>query len=177
MNKPVWLTLVGVLEPGLTRAFVLTAAGAIQQGHTAVHILVQSPGGATVDGIFLHNFIKSIPVPVTTYNLGHVGSAANLVYLAAADRVVADTATFMLHRVRAAPTHDGTVQAMQALAHTIGIDEANTNAIFERALRLTQAQRDVFALADLVLNAEQALACGLATRSGLFAPGAPLIGV
>lgn len=177
MNKPLWLTLVGVLEPGLTRAFVLTAAGAIQQGHTDLHILVQSPGGATVDGVFLHNFIKSIPIPVTTYNLGHVGSAANLVYLAAADRVVADTATFMLHRVRAAPTHDGTVQAMLALATTIGIDEANTEAIFKRDLRLTPQQREVFAVADLVLNAEQALACGLATRIGLFAPGTPLISV
>lgn len=70
-----------------------------QQGATKVYIAMHSPGGQVISGIMMYNLLKSLPLEVTTHNIGNVDSIANAVFLAGSKRYACSAATFMFHGV------------------------------------------------------------------------------
>lgn len=58
---------------------------------------ISSDGGEVTYGIALYNYLKSMPFPVYTHNLGDVSSAAVLLYLAGEIRTAAPNSRFMIH--------------------------------------------------------------------------------
>jgi len=45
-------------------------------------MLLSIPRGSVGDGITIHNFIRALPIPLITYNIGQVNSIGNIVYQA-----------------------------------------------------------------------------------------------
>jgi ATP-dependent protease ClpP protease subunit len=68
-----------------------------QQNFGTLTILFSSEGGSTDQSMALYNFIRQLPVPVHMHAMGHVGSAAFPVFLAADKRTSAKNARFFLH--------------------------------------------------------------------------------
>lgn len=60
-------------------------------------VLFSSEGGSTDQSISLYNFIRQLPVSISIHAVGHVGSAANIVYLAADQRTAAPHSRFFFH--------------------------------------------------------------------------------
>lgn len=60
-------------------------------------IMFSSEGGSTDQSLALFNFIRQLPVPVRMHAVGHVGSAAVPVFLAASRRTCAPLARFFFH--------------------------------------------------------------------------------
>ena len=58
---------------------------------------INSEGGEVTYGVALYNYLKSMPFPVYTHNLGDVSSAAVLLYLAGETRTAAPNSRFMIH--------------------------------------------------------------------------------
>ena len=56
-----------------------------------------SHGGANLYGFAIYNFLRSLPVPVDTHNLGGVNSMANIIYLAGEHRTASPNSRFLLH--------------------------------------------------------------------------------
>jgi ATP-dependent protease ClpP protease subunit len=54
-----------------------------------VHALFQSAGGYVEDGVFFYNFLRSIPIELTLYNVGQISSAGVIAYLRARNRKTA----------------------------------------------------------------------------------------
>ena len=117
----------------------------------------------------LYNFLRTLPVEVSLYNVGTVASAAALVYLGAKSRKVSATATFMLHRTQAAPA-GVTAERLQALGKSVALDDERTETILRAHLKLPDDLWDVHKVADLWLSAEEAIKYGLATEIADFAP-------
>ena len=73
----------------------------IIQGQTnpieSLTVNINSEGGEVTYGIALYNYLKSMPFPVYTHNLGDVSSAAVLLYLAGEVRTAAPNSRFMIH--------------------------------------------------------------------------------
>ena len=61
--------------------------------------MISSPGGGVADGIAVYNFLRSIPIPVTTYNIGTVDLISNVIFQAGKHRVSYPTSRFMFHGV------------------------------------------------------------------------------
>jgi ATP-dependent Clp protease protease subunit len=165
----VWAIFAGVIDQGAVSRFFngFTAASANQVGH--LHLLFQSTGGTVADGVCLYNFLHTLPVEISLYNVGTVASAGALVYLGAKNRKASTTATFMLHRTQAAPL-GATAERLQALGKSVMLDDQRTEAILRAHLKLPDDLWDVHRVADLWLSAEEAVKYGLATEIADFAP-------
>ncbi|HMP16198.1 MAG TPA: ATP-dependent Clp protease proteolytic subunit [Gemmatales bacterium] len=70
-----------------------------RQGFKEAHLLISSPGGGVIRGIELHNFLRGLPIQLSTYNTATVDSIANIVYLAGDKRYVNQNANFLMHGV------------------------------------------------------------------------------
>jgi ATP-dependent protease ClpP protease subunit len=84
----------------LNTANILRAriSGVLQQSDFGtLTILFSSEGGSTDQSMALYNFIRQLPVPIHMHAVGHVGSAAFPVFLAADKRTSAANARFFLH--------------------------------------------------------------------------------
>ncbi len=51
------------------------------------------------DGLTVYNVLRSLPINVTTYNVGSVNSIGNVVFLAGDKRYAAKSSSFMFHGV------------------------------------------------------------------------------
>lgn len=64
---------------------------------TELRIFISSRGGDTVSGFTAYNFLKSLPVKVTTHNLSNVESIANVMFMAGEERTANKLSRFLLH--------------------------------------------------------------------------------
>ena len=64
-----------------------------------VYLLLNSNGGNVNAGIHCYNMLRSLPIVLTTHNVGNVDSIANTIFLAGEKRYVAASASFMFHGV------------------------------------------------------------------------------
>ena len=60
-------------------------------------LFMSSEGGDVTAGIAMYNFLRSMPVPVETYNFGAIESVAVFVYLAGNKRYTLPDARFLVH--------------------------------------------------------------------------------
>ncbi|EEI47924.1 MAG TPA: Clp protease [Proteus vulgaris] len=84
---------------------------AIANGATEIKIHISSQGGDIAAGFTAYNFLKSLPVNVTTHNISNVESIANIIYLAGSKRLINPMARFLLH-----PFHWG-LGGLQSVDH------------------------------------------------------------
>lgn len=112
------------------------------QATSEIRLYISSKGGDTVAGFTAYNFLKSLPIKVTTHNLSNVESIANVIFMAGSERFANPLSRFLLHPLHwgfAAPQADHLrlrewaacldddlqrfVQVMNAEIHTITPDE------------------------------------------------------
>lgn len=101
MERELTITIVGVIGGVITSRKdqienALTVA--MQNRLTKVNLVISSEGGSADDALVIHSIIKSSPVPVHAYLVGHVMSAATVI-ACAADKVIAlPSSIYMIHR-------------------------------------------------------------------------------
>ncbi|HYQ52232.1 MAG TPA: ATP-dependent Clp protease proteolytic subunit, partial [Pseudomonas sp.] len=59
-----------------------TCGKALQQGADVVQLNIATMGGECSYGFTLYNFLRGLPVPLHTHNLGTVESMGNILFLA-----------------------------------------------------------------------------------------------
>lgn len=64
-----------------------------------LYILINTPGGGVNLGIVIHNYLKSLPIEVTTHNVGQVDSIGNVIFVAGKNRFANSNSTFLFHGV------------------------------------------------------------------------------
>lgn len=177
-RPPLFLTLAGLVNQEMSSRVFQTLTGGIRDGFDNVHLLVQSTGGFIGDGIAIYNFLSSLPITLTTYNVGHVASIAVPIFLSGANRICSETATFMIHRP-ANTNIGGPSNAVAAIAHSLDIDEERCKTILKSKITLTPKQWAAYANNDLTFSAKEALKAGFVHRHGLFTPikNAPLFNI
>jgi ATP-dependent protease ClpP protease subunit len=146
------------------------AAIATSNNVTHVHLAFQTSGGAVADGVAIYNLFHAFPLPLTLYNIGSIMSAGIIAYLGAPNRLVSLHGTFMIHRT-VSPGIGATSERLHAMAKSVILDDTRTENIFIAAkLNINKDQREIHKVADLWLSSDEAVAAGLATAIGEFAP-------
>ncbi|WP_459205683.1 ATP-dependent Clp protease proteolytic subunit [Pseudomonas sp. MLB6B] len=74
-----------------------TCAKALHQEATLIQINVATMGGECSYGFTLYNFLRSLPIPVHTHNLGTVESMGNILFLAGERRTACTYSKFLFH--------------------------------------------------------------------------------
>jgi ATP-dependent Clp protease protease subunit len=146
-----------------------TAAVACKGGVRHAHILFQSVGGFVGDGIALYNFFRTIPIELTLYNAGSVQSIATVAFLAAAHRKVSANGSFQIH-LSAGPPLAATLAQIEGIAEGIQVDDARTEAILRKHLRLSDEEWTQLVRRGLTFGASASVDRGFADEIAEFSP-------
>ncbi len=87
----------GPIEPATTKFLRNACCEAVSQKVQRLKIQFSSGGGSLDDGFALYGFLKSLPYDLHMYNVGIVGSIANIVFLAGTKRFASPHSAFYLH--------------------------------------------------------------------------------
>ncbi len=152
----------------------------MQQGAKAFTILISSPGGSVFHGLSAYNYLKGLPVTITTHNFGSVDSIGVVLFCGGARRYSVPQARFLLHGVAAGFQNERLEEKqLEERLKMLRIDLENIAKVI--AANTGKAVEDVTQamLERTTLNPEEAVAWGLvhAVRSELFAPGAEVISI
>lgn len=74
-----------------------TCSKALHQGATLLQLNVATMGGECSYGFTLYNFLRALPIPVHTHNLGTVESMGNILFLAGEHRTACAYSKFLFH--------------------------------------------------------------------------------
>lgn len=139
---------------------------ALQSGASEIELHMSTEGGNMTAGFALYFFLKSLPLPLTTHNIGSVESVGVVIFLAGGKRYACPGTRFLVH-----PLHWG-FGSLVAADHSrvsewrdcLDFDAERYARIFEEATKATGAQDDIrtnlFGNAR-IYDAEQAVAAGI----------------
>jgi ATP-dependent Clp protease, protease subunit len=139
---------------------------ALQSGASEIELHMSTEGGNMTAGFALYFFLKSLPLPLTTYNVGSVESVGVVIFLAGQKRYACPGTRFLVH-----PLHWG-FGSLVAADHArvsewrecLDFDAERYASIFEQATGKDGAQGDI--RANLfgnarIYDADQALEAGI----------------
>lgn len=142
---------------------------AINGGVTKVHLLFHSFGGFVGDGVFMYNLFSSLPIEVVIYNGGQVASAGVLAFLGAKERKTTAGGVFMIHRSQN-PGQFGSAAKLKTVTDSLVLDDARSDAIFRKHLKLPKEVLDQFEHHDVNLSGEDGLKYGFVDEITNFSP-------
>jgi ATP-dependent Clp protease, protease subunit len=140
---------------------------ALQSGATEIELHMSTEGGNMTAGFALYFFLKSLPLPLTTYNIGSVESVGVVIFLAGQKRYACPGTRFLVH-----PLHWG-FGSLVAADHArvsewrdcLDFDAERYASIFEEATRgagLSSSDIRCYLTGNArIFDAEQALAAGI----------------
>lgn len=64
-----------------------------------IYLMMSTPGGGVMNGLNIYNVLLSMPINLTTHNVGNIDSIGNAVFLAGRQRYACQHSTFMFHGV------------------------------------------------------------------------------
>jgi len=71
----------------------------MKEGVTEFILLISSPGGSVFHGLSAYNYLKGLPVSITTHNFGSVDSMGIVLFCGGSRRLSVPQARFLLHAV------------------------------------------------------------------------------
>jgi ATP-dependent Clp protease, protease subunit len=71
---------------------------ASNEGHN-VYLIISSGGGNVFEGLSIAAFMRTLPISITTHNIGQTDSIANVIFAAGSERYSNTHASFMFHGV------------------------------------------------------------------------------
>jgi ATP-dependent Clp protease protease subunit len=134
----------------------------------AVHMLFNSSGGMIVDAINMHNYVKGYPadIPITMFNSGGVQSAAVLVFLSAAHRVVCPYAKFLLHPAIWKAGSGMNTEQHRIVSRSLAKNDKDIDDILKNRINMPVAKWKQARRHQLEISAKEAVDFGLADEIG-----------
>lgn len=136
---------------------------ALQSGATEIALHLSTEGGNMTAGFALYFFLKSLPLPLTTHNVGSVESVGVVIFLAGSKRYACPRTRFLVH-----PLHWG-FGALVAADHSrvsewrdcLDFDAERYASIYEEATGSKDDIRPNLCGNARIFDTDQALAAGI----------------
>ncbi len=152
----------------------------IKQGATRFILLISSPGGSVFHGLSAYNYLKGLPVSITTHNFGSVDSIGVILFCGGSERLSVPQARFLLHGV-SVNFQKGSLEEKQLEERLKGLKIDMENIAKVIAANTGKTVKDVTdaMLERTTLNPEEAKAWGLIheIKSELFEAGSEVISI
>lgn len=97
--KPVVIRFFAPVIDATVNALMSAVDQRMKQGIDKFILLVSSPGGSVIHGLSAYNYLKGLPVSITTHNFGSVDSIGIVLYCAGSRRLSVPQARFLFHGV------------------------------------------------------------------------------
>jgi ATP-dependent protease ClpP protease subunit len=94
----VWYTLTGSIEEAKVSETINWLCGQLYNKRiSTLKFLISSWGGDLDSAIIIHDFLRALPLKVTTIGFGQVDSAAILIFLVGDERLAVQKCRFRMH--------------------------------------------------------------------------------
>jgi len=152
----------------------------VKRGATEFIILLSSPGGSVFHGLSAYNYLKGLPVNITTHNFGSVDSIGVVLFCAGSKRLSVPQARFLLHGVSAGFRNERLEEPqLEERLKGLKIDIENIAKVIAENSGKTADEIAKAMLERTTLNPREAKSWGLVhdIKSELFEPGSELISI
>jgi len=171
----------GVVDGDTAKAILSTLDSLVAGGCKKVLLLISTPGGGVHEGISVHNYLKAVPIEVTTCNYGSVDSIGTVIFSAGARRLSAPNARFLLHPVAFNILEKVSFEEHQLIEKlkSLQIDSTNIARIISTACGKPEKEVSALMSARTTWDPEQARAFGLVhdVRADVVPVGAKVIAI
>jgi ATP-dependent Clp protease protease subunit len=168
-SRDLYCTFGGPIDQDAIQRFFRSLPRLTERADARVHLLLQTVGGYVGDGICLYNLFRTFPRHLTVYNAGNISSIGVIAYLGARRRKATHDASFMMHR-STMHMELPTAERLQAAVKALQWDDARTEKILRRHVKMTGEGWRQLDRRDLTLSAADAVRVGLVHEIGDFAP-------
>jgi ATP-dependent Clp protease protease subunit len=152
----------------------------MKQGAAQFIILISSPGGSVLHGLSAYNYLKGLPVEITTHNFGSVDCIGVVLFFGGSKRLSVPQARFLLHGVSAGFQNERLEEKqLEERLKGLRIDIENIAKIIAANTGKTVQDVTNAMLERTTLNPDEAKAWGLVheIKSELFEAGSEVISV
>jgi ATP-dependent protease ClpP protease subunit len=179
-TKPVVIKFFAPVIDATINALMDAIDQKMKQGATQFIILISSPGGSVFHGLSAYNYLKGLPVDVTTHNFGSVDSIGVVLFCGGSKRLSVPQARFLLHGVGAGFQNERLEEKqLEERLKGLRIDIENIAKVI--AANTGKSVQDVTdaMLERTTLNPDEAKAWGLVheIKSELFETGSEVISI
>lgn len=151
--------------PNTTESLIALFSNLVNQGVREVYLMVSTPGGQVMNGINLYNFLRALPITLTTHNVGNVDSIGNAIFLAGQHRYACPHSTFMFHGVGFDMPPGSKMRLEEKLLRerldSILSDQKRIGAIIEERTNLNKGQIEALFREAQTKDAAFAASCGI----------------
>ena len=179
--KPVVVRFFAPVIDATVNALMSAVDQKMKQGTQNFTILISSPGGSVIHGLSAYNYLKGLPVSITTHNFGSVDSIGIVLYCAGARRLSVPQARFLFHGVNVQFRGEQNLdeKLLEERLKGLRIDVENIAKVI--AANTGKSTKDIAdaMIERTTLNPEEAQSWGLvhAIKSELFEAGSEVIAI
>jgi len=152
----------------------------MKQGANEFILLISSTGGKVFHGLSAYNYLKGLPITLTTHNFGSVDSIGVVLYCSGSKRLCVPQSRFVLHGVSASFKNQSLEESqLEERLKSLRIDTENIAKVIAANTGKTVDQVTKATLERTTLNPDEAREWGLvhAVNSELFEVGSEVISI
>lgn len=179
--KTTYIKFLAPVLPESINALMQAVDHKIHEGTKHFVLLISSPGGDVFYGLSAYNYLKGIPVKVTTHNFGSADSIGIVLFCAGDRRLSVPHARFLLHGVQMNVNRPVSFEEKQLeeKLKSLKIDIRNIAKVIADTTnkKVEEVEKDM--IERTTLNSEEAKEYGLVQEisSELFSEGADLVSI
>lgn len=181
INPPCYIKFFAPVTQESIAALMQTVDNKLRQGINKLTLLISSPGGEVFQGLTAYNFLKGVPLEITTHNFGSADSIGVVLFCSGTRRLSVPHARFLLHGVQSRFPQPINLEEKQLEEKLKGlqIDMGNIARVIADTVKKTQEEVLQDMLNRTTLYPEQAMEYGLVheIRSELFPAGSEVISI
>ena len=179
-DKPVVIKFFAPVIDSTINALMDAINQKMKQGITQFSILISSPGGSVFHGLSAYNYLKGLPVSITTHNFGSVDSIGVVLFCGGSKRLSVPQARFMLHGISAGFQNERLEEKqLEERLKGMRIDTENIAKVISVNTGLAVEEITNAMLERATLNPDEAKAWGLVheIKSELFEKDSEVISI
>jgi len=170
---------------GMTAKQFVDELEAVLAGAARLVVSINSHGGDVFDAFVIYNALRRLQIPVTTRVDGVAASAASLIFMAGAERVMPDNVMFMIHNMwtiamgdskelrSQADMMDKTTEGVLAAYARSGQDEAEIQRMMDETTWMTALEAQALGFCTVLEEAVKLAASGRVTAALAKHKGVP----
>lgn len=180
-DQAFYIKFFAPVVPESIAALMQVVDNKLKQGARKLSLLISTPGGDVFQGLSAYNFLKGIPLEITTHNFGSADSIGVVLFCAGSRRLSVPHARFLLHGVQCNFHQPASLEEKQLEERLKGlqIDMGNIARVIADTVKKDKEHVLQDMLNRTTLYPEQAIEYGLVheIKSELFPPGAEVISI
>lgn len=175
VNQTFYIKFFAPVIPETIAALMQIVDNKLKQGAKKLGLLISTPGGDVFQGLSAYNYLKGVPLEITTHNFGSADSIGVVLFCAGSTRLSVPHARFLLHGVQCNFQQPVSLEEKQLEERLKGlqIDMGNIARVIADTVKKDKDKILQDMLNRTTLYPEQAVEYGLVheIKSELFPPG------